>query len=376
MADDLHDFQTLCDAIFDGRADEHQLARLEQLVLGSEELRRLYVQYAHEHAALSWLVLNQPATGSGDREPGTLPGVASTRRRTRLTQVLSRGFAAAGLLALIVFGLFTESREPVATFATLERIQNARWSESTLPIGEGTRLSSGRMQLSDGMATIDFDKGVKIVVEAPAVFELVDANQCHVHQGKIRAEVRPGGEGFIVRTPTATLIDRGTVFGVHVQVGGVSDLIVFKGKVDASHPGTGRTVSATTGTGLRLTTSELEIIPDENAPITLPAGPLVEPETQETIQISTAIGRGMDAYIQPFDPPADRRSDVLLLLKRNNRRLGGEQFYDWHRKAYLRFDLSFFMSRTLNPQSSNCRLIGAGWGSPPTARTPSSSSTG
>ena len=116
--------------------------------------------------------------------------------------------------------------------------------------------------------------------------------------------------------------------------------MVFKGKVDAEHPGTGRTVSATTGTGLRLTNGAMEAIYDENAPFRLPGSPVSESPTQDTIQISTAIGRGMDAYIQLIVPPADRRSDTLLLLKRNNRRFGGSSFYDWHRKVYLRFDLS------------------------------------
>lgn len=339
MPDDISELRELCDAAFDGRADQLQVDRLELLAMSSPELRRFYLEYAQQHAALAWAAFHPQQLEIEPEQtvrPATHAGSSASRDHLR-----SKRASLVALLAAVAFLAWWQTPASVSTeFATLERLQSAKWASSTLPIGEGTRLGVGRMELSDGMATIDFDKGVKLVLEAPAVFELIDANQCRLHQGKLRAEVRPGGEGFVVRTPTATLVDRGTVFGVHVRVGGVSDLMVFKGQVDAEHPGTGKTVSATTGTGLRLTTGEMEVIRDENAPFRLPGSPISETPSQDSIQISTAIGRGMDAYVQMIVPPADRRSDELLLLKRNNRHLGGSTFYDWHRKVYLRFDLS------------------------------------
>ncbi|HVJ87400.1 MAG TPA: FecR domain-containing protein [Caulifigura sp.] len=338
MADPLLELRELCDAVFDGRADQAQVDRLEELAMSSPELRRFYLESAQQHAALAWAAIQPQLTVSPEltaERAAVAPAPPAERRRSAWKQTL----LATALLLAAITGIWRMAGSSQVGFATLERLQSAKWANSTQAIMEGTRLSAGRMELTDGMATIDFDKGVKLILEAPAVFELVDANQCRLHQGKLRAEVRPGGEGFMVRTPTATLIDRGTVFGVHVRVGGVSDLTVFKGKVDAEHSGTGRTVSATTGTGLRLTSSALEAIPDENASFKLPGSPAPESPTQDSIQISTAIGRGMDAYVQMIYPPADRRSDVLLLLKRNNRQFGGANFNDWHRKIYLRFDL-------------------------------------
>jgi len=339
MPDNFTELRELCDAVFDGRADQSQVDRLEQLAISSPESGRFYLEYAQQHAALAWGAFH-PQHFSGPPVAAALapqsPRQAASFGRRRAL----RWFGVATLLSVAgLIAWLQQAPDSPTHFATLERLQSARWNKSTLPIGEGTRLGTGRMELSDGMATIDFDKGVKVILEAPAVFELVDPNQFRLHQGKLRAEVRPGGEGFVVRTPTATLVDRGTEFGVHVRVGGVSDLMVFKGKVDAEHRGTGKMVSATTGTGLRLTSREMEVIQDENAPYRLPGTLAPQAPMQDTIQISTAIGRGMDAYIQPIVPPADRRSDTLLLLKRNNRGFGHESFYDWHRKVYLRFDL-------------------------------------
>jgi len=349
MSDDLTQFRELCDAVFDGRADQGQIDRLERMALSSADLRRFYVEYAQQHTALSWsasqplsaVVATEHPSDATDLTAASPPDAATRFRTVKL-------LAPVALIAVVAAaGWWTAGQDRPAAFATLERLQSAKWADSTLPIGEGSRLGSGRMELSDGMATIDFDKGVKVVFEAPAVFELVNMNECRLQQGKLRAEVRPGGEGFTVTTPTATLVDRGTEFGVHVRVGGVSDLMVFKGKVDARHPGTGKTVSATTGTGLRLTSDAMEVIHDENAPFQLGGGPSAELPTQNSVQISTAIGRGMDTYIQRIAAPADRRSDVLLLLKRNNRRFGGETFYDWHRKVYLRFDLSLLNGKEI-----------------------------
>ena len=338
MSDNIAELRNLCDAVFDGRADQSQVDRLELLALSSPELRRLYAEYAHQHSALAWAAVHSQQQPVPPEEYVSIKPVESARRRAWLP-VLKWTAAAAAVLGAIALWPSRPNEGP-PSFATLERLQSAKWANSTLPIGEGARLGVGRMELADGMATIDFDKGVTLVLEAPAVFELVDANQCRLHQGRIRAEVRPGGEGFIVRTPTATLIDRGTVFGVHVQVGGVSDLMVFKGRVDAEHAGTGQLATAETGKGLRLTNGAMEVIQDENATLSLPAGPVLGSSMQNTVQISTAIGRGMDAYVQSIVPPADRRSDTLLLLKNNNRKFGGEHYYDWHRKVYLRFDVS------------------------------------
>jgi hypothetical protein len=348
MTDNFAELLELCDAVFDGRALPAEVARLEELVLSSPAHRRRYVELAQQHSALSWAAIHPNFVAPAIIADQTHDIVASTSTDTRRR----RGFLAAALttvaaLAVVAGFALRPQRESNGEFATLERVQNATWSNSTLPIQEGARLSSGRMELADGMATIDFDKGVKLVLEAPAVFELIDENQCRLHKGKVRAEVRPGGEGFVVLTPTARLIDRGTVFGVHVQVGGVSDLWVFKGRVDAQHNGTGQQVSAQTGTGLRMTNAQLEKMADPNATPKLPAT-ATEEQGLNSIQISTAIGRGMDAYIQQIVPPPEKRSDTLLLLKNNNRKFGGERFYDWHRKVYLRFDLSLLGGKPAN----------------------------
>ena len=49
--------------------------------------------------------------------------------------------------------------------------------------------------------------------------------------------------------------------------------------------------------------------------------------------------RAVDAPSAPAARQGVTVTDVLLLLKRNNRQFANTTFYEWHRKVYLRFDL-------------------------------------
>jgi hypothetical protein len=58
-------------------------------------------------------------------------------------------------------------------------------------------------------------------------------------------------------------------------------------------------------------------------------------EGTEVLHISTALGRGRDAFVMPIEIPPNRRSDTLLLVKNTIVRMS-----DWNRKAYMALDLS------------------------------------
>src|SRR5262249_15418231 len=51
-------------------------------------------------------------------------------------------------------------------------------------------------------------------------------------QGKLRARVLPGTEGFMISTPTADLVGPGAEFGVRVGEGGESQVHLFQGRLD------------------------------------------------------------------------------------------------------------------------------------------------
>ena len=71
------------------------------------------------------------------------------------------------------------------------------------------------------------------VVEAPARFTLDSSTVLSLASGKLSATVHGGG--FVVKTPTATVTDLGTEFGVSVQAGSTR-VEVFKGRVQIAPP--------------------------------------------------------------------------------------------------------------------------------------------
>ena len=93
------------------------------------------------------------------------------------------------------------------------------------------------LTLARGCAELSFGGGTRIVIEAPARFTLDSSSVISLASGRLAATV-PGG-GFLVKTPTATIADLGTEFGVAVEADGSTSVEVFKGRVKASPLGAG-----------------------------------------------------------------------------------------------------------------------------------------
>src|SRR5262249_15169374 len=89
------------------------------------------------------------------------------------------------------------------------------------------RLRSGRL-------TLAFFSGVTLTVEGPAEVELVAADRVLCHYGKLRARVPPGAEGFTVQAAGYEVVDLGTEFGLNLEPGGPSRVLVFDGEAAVS----------------------------------------------------------------------------------------------------------------------------------------------
>ncbi len=99
----------------------------------------------------------------------------------------------------------------------------------------GDGLSEGdTLEFEQGLAEIHYDHGVRVVLEGPCKFTIGGPKGGLLSHGKLAARVLEKGKGFIVATPTALVIDRGTEFGVSVSAGPRPDVVVrvFEGSVD------------------------------------------------------------------------------------------------------------------------------------------------
>jgi ferric-dicitrate binding protein FerR (iron transport regulator) len=328
----------LCDAAIEGRLTAEERDRLEALVLGNPEARRLYVEYMHQHASLRWSVA----------EPGLLPLEPAKMERKpappaapRWHRPVLRLAAAAALLAAVGLGLrLAAGRDRAAApFARLAEGKACKWDGGSLPTEVGARLGAGRLRLAEGLARISFDHGAEITIEAPADLELVSRDRCILRGGRLMANVPPPAVGFTVETPTAVLNDLGTEFGVNVRDAGTSDVQVFHGVVDVRHRASGRTEHMTTGHNRRFGAVDVaDFDPLAEQPTTETEAETAVPDDLggrgRVVQISTALGRGKDAFIQP-KYPSEHHSEILLLVK-----YSASPKPDYERKAYIGMDLA------------------------------------
>ncbi len=163
--------------------------------------------------------------------------------RARRRRLLVGAGSLVALLVLVICGQLLGPRSPqpepmVATLPTpppvlarIVRSLNARWQNPTLSTEPGTALRPSSVLLAEGLVELRFDEGTGVVVQAPAALHLEDAGQIFLRGGSVSVRVARGSSGFIVRTPTGTVVDYGTEFGVVVNAYGETEAFVYEGKI-------------------------------------------------------------------------------------------------------------------------------------------------
>lgn len=114
----------------------------------------------------------------------------------------------------------------------ITRAVNAQWADPSGTIREGSDICTGVMELTRGLAEITLSSGAKVIVQAPAEFELEANNQIYLKNGRLVADVHSQEEKyFVVRTANAAIVDFGTEFGVDFA-DGKTQTHVFDGEVE------------------------------------------------------------------------------------------------------------------------------------------------
>ncbi len=242
------------------RCDE-LIARLESddLFLQSfvEEIRLLGMLKAVQSTEPRWLALHE-ALGWGNLQSGSaedadedsiMQGLEghSPRRFTRVG--LWRSVAIAATLLVAALGWFAWSKgvvggghwnwpvpvKPGNELAVLTKLSDVKWET---PNGqgpaEGELLSSGRFRVRSGQAILVFLNGVTLTLDGPADIDLVSINRVFCRQGRLRARVPKGVEGFVVASQGSAVVDLGTEFAMNVDSQGKSQVMVFEGAAKAS----------------------------------------------------------------------------------------------------------------------------------------------
>jgi hypothetical protein len=219
-----------------------------------EEIRLLGMLRAVQSSEPRWLRLEDEVGWSArqreDIETLAQKVIREGRRRLRLRRVArwSGWVIAAGLVAACLFLAFRPGGTGGATpeksqetpherveVATLIKAEDVRWEPGTnaTPV-EGEVVTAGRLRLKSGRLTLAFFSGAALTVEGPADLELLAADRVFCHHGKLRARVPRGAEGFTVRAAGYEVVDLGTEFGLNLEPGGKSKVMVFEGAAAVS----------------------------------------------------------------------------------------------------------------------------------------------
>lgn len=321
QAKELTELMTL---YVDGATTDVQFARLQHLMETSEEARRFFVlsQADCVHLRLSvdllwetmWPELDAlSVTTAGDdapnRDDGEIYDVAhafpppsvelwpalrwepaSNDRRNKgvthslLTWIRRHPFMAADLtiVLLIILALCLTPAPQVQTAAVpsgsmlagkITGTANCRWADGCTPSSLHDPVFIGQQfKLDAGVLEITYSAGAKVILQGPATYQVNSVNSGYLPVGKLTGMVTTSdAKGFTVQTPTATVIDVGTEFGVEVAKTGETTSHVFRGAINlvtmtASGESTGLILSQNAS-------ARVERSPEHrNDPIVIPCG--------------------------------------------------------------------------------------------------------
>jgi len=246
----LHDFVA-------DRIAADAFPRLESLLRASGDARRalrglMAVEEGLEEMASAHLSTRYFGTYAGQPQPkATPPKSALSKLGDAFAAMVGSLVSPAGLrrggllLAAVVVsavivstawrGLQPKARPvlPAGVLAQIVALSDPLWADAGQPRHEGDSLQAGGLlSLERGLAEIVFASGATVVLEAPAIFEVIDGGTGKLVRGRLTATLeRPTGP-FAIHTPTAVVTDRGTQFGVEVDSSGKTDVRVFQGLVE------------------------------------------------------------------------------------------------------------------------------------------------
>jgi hypothetical protein len=265
-----HDLEELLHALCEESLDDAGHGRLAELLAVDEEAQQIYLETLEIHANLAWdfgaASHPAPAQAALDAPPpavsfpfnllyltGDTPAVAAL-----LWFVMALG---AGMVLMLGAMLVSAVRDvhvadnqpvapivaptnpsphvPAAVAAQVTRMIDCRWKDEESSAVPGEKLTAGRvLRLRRGLAEIVFARGAKVYLQGPAKLEIGSAAAAFLEQGTLTASVEnQQAKGFEVCTPGMKFVDLGTEFGVKVLSGGVQEVHVFRGSVQAGASG-------------------------------------------------------------------------------------------------------------------------------------------
>lgn len=168
---------------------------------------------------------------------------------SRAAMLLIAMAVGASLLGIGIMAVIASFGAPVATgsprppraagsIAEIAAVESPVWATGSKPLGIWASLMPGTpLALQSGRVEIAYDGGATVVLEGPAAFTVAAISSAVLDRGIATITLAGDGPGdgrprFTLQTPSATVTDLGTSFGVLVSDSGETSVSVLDGLVD------------------------------------------------------------------------------------------------------------------------------------------------
>jgi hypothetical protein len=232
------EFNELLSVFIDDKITEEQSNRLAEIIESDPDARTAYLDQCRMHATLAW-------------EHGVLGGMSFPEDNSEtIIEVPGLPFRSKWKRPLAIAASLTLFASIIWT-SVIPAVQEHNWKSGEvvgkvsrksgghlkvanldITLTQGDTLRIGEYELTEGLAQLNLENKVRVVLEAPVRFNLKSTKLIELHNGKLSAHVSPEGLGFIVETPNAQVVDFGTEFGVEVDSENQCEVHVFEGVVE------------------------------------------------------------------------------------------------------------------------------------------------
>jgi hypothetical protein len=329
MSDPQFDLDRLVDRISDGTIQREELSELEARLLADPGLRRRFRSRMRLEANLH----SQCQAASAEiLSPEMLAPPRPRRIRRRVA-------ALAGMAAALVLAAFLLMRpgdsEDRRTVATIVSEDGAAWSANGM-VGEGASLVPGTLRLEKGLASLRFESGAVVDLEAPVTIELLDPMRCRLTRGRAVFEMPESAVGFVVETPNGHAVDHGTRFAVALEEGSEKvEFGVLSGRISVHHDRTRASADVRTGDQVLLTSSGINDARN--------GGPAPSARSQES-RVLRFRANGSETSVVRGDMREDFLDPDSLFVKRDlpvpNEEQVDRVLWAKDRRALIAFDLA------------------------------------
>ena len=234
-SEEQQQLEDLLSTLMESSLNDEEQKQLDTLLQNSEEAREYYNDYIDTHIALDWHFGDKTL----DLPSGLEPMInQKPEKKKPVIHFIAPLIAAAAVLAVVFLNQKSpENNKPeivqkdkTGTYTLLKSVSASWDKENKYKIGDG--FENGSHKLTAGYCEISNNKGVKLIVEGPAEFDLISPMKVKLQKGTLVAAVEEEGIGFQVDTPKTNVVDLGTEFGVSVSDNGDTEVHVLEGQVE------------------------------------------------------------------------------------------------------------------------------------------------